>query len=100
AREPGARRGAASAPPIRLGGTKQRAALAILLLHANRVVSIDRLADDLYAGAPPVTAVTQIQRQISELGKALPPAIIETRPPGYLIKLGPDQLDLARFERL
>ena len=53
--------------PIALAGPKQRAALAILLLSANRVVSIERFADDLYAGAPPVTAVTQVQRQVSEL---------------------------------
>jgi DNA-binding SARP family transcriptional activator len=87
--------------PLRLGGPKQRATLAILLLNANRVVSIDRLADDLYAGAPPATAVTQVQRQISELRKALTsPALIETRAPGYVIRLEPDGLDLARFERL
>src|SRR5262245_34634100 len=87
--------------PVTLGGPRQRATLAILLLNANRVVSIDRLADDLYAGAPPVTAVTQVQRQISELRKALgPPAAIETRAPGYVLRLGPEQLDLAQFERL
>src|SRR5262245_25876982 len=87
--------------PVTLGGPRQRATLAILLLNANRVVSIDRLADDLYAGAPPVTAVTQVQRQISELRKALgPPAAIETRAPGYVLRLEPEQLDLAQFERL
>src|SRR5262249_36564898 len=57
--------------PVVLGGPKQRATLAILLLNANRIVSIDRLAHELYAGSPPVTAVTQVQRQISELRKAL-----------------------------
>lgn len=84
---------------VALGGPKQRATLAILLLSANRVVSVERLADDLYAGAPPVTAVTQVQRQISELRKALGPATIETRSPGYVIRLSPGQLDLDRFER-
>ena len=59
--------------PLRLGGPKQRATLAILLLSANRVVSVERLADDLYSGATPVTAVTQVQRQISELRKLLVP---------------------------
>src|SRR5205823_12168751 len=49
--------------PVPLGGPKQRATLAILLLHANRVVPVERLADDLYSGAPPATAVTQAQRQ-------------------------------------
>jgi DNA-binding SARP family transcriptional activator len=87
--------------PIRLGGPKQRATLAILLLNANRVVSIDQLADDLYAGAAPVTAVTQVQRQISELRKLLGSAHgIETRSPGYVLRLAPEQLDLHRFERL
>ena len=57
--------------PLRLGGPKQRATLAILLLNVNRIVSVDRLADELYSGAAPVTAVTQVQRQISELRKQL-----------------------------
>ena len=86
---------------LRLGGPKQRATLAILLLNVNRVVSVDRLADDLYAGAAPVTAVTQVQRQISELRKVLGAAdLIETRTPGYVLHLEPEQLDLHRFERL
>jgi DNA-binding SARP family transcriptional activator len=87
--------------PLRLGGPKQRATLAILLLNVNRVVSVDRLADDLYSGATPVTAVTQVQRQISELRKALGgESVIETRSPGYLMRLQPGQLDLHRFEGL
>jgi DNA-binding SARP family transcriptional activator len=89
------------ARPVALGGLKQRATLAILLLNANRVVSVERLAEDLYSGAPPVTAVTQVQRQISELRKALGPAAgIETRAPGYVIHVAAEQLDLNRFERL
>ena len=67
--------------PIRLGGPRQRAVLAILLLNANRVVSIDRLADELYGGEPPATAVTQVQRQVSDLRKLLGP-VIETRRAG------------------
>jgi DNA-binding SARP family transcriptional activator len=86
---------------IRLGGTKQRATLAILLLNANRVVSVDRLADELYAGAPPLTALKQVQRQVSELRKALgSSSVIETRSPGYVIPLAPEQFDLSVFERL
>ncbi len=85
--------------PIRLAGPRQRATLAILLLNANRVVPVDRLADELYAGRPPVTAVTQVQRQISELRKALGAnAEIETRTPGYVLRVGRGQVDLARFE--
>jgi DNA-binding SARP family transcriptional activator len=86
--------------PLRLRGPKQRATLAILLLSANRVVSVERLADDLYSGATPVTAVTQVQRQISELRKLLGSSSgIETRSPGYVLRVSPDQLDLNRFER-
>jgi DNA-binding SARP family transcriptional activator len=87
--------------PIRLGGPRQRATLAILLLSANRVVPIERLADELYAGRPPVSAVTQVQRQVSELRRALGSAdAIETRPPGYLLRVREEGFDLARFERL
>jgi DNA-binding SARP family transcriptional activator len=85
--------------PVRLGGPKQRAALAILLLSANRVVPAERIADDLYAGAPPVTAATQVQRQVSELRKVLGAETIETRSPGYVLHVEPEHLDLDRFER-
>jgi DNA-binding SARP family transcriptional activator len=86
---------------LRLGGPRQRATLAILLLQANRVVPVERLADELYAGRPPVSAVTQVQRQISELRRVLGGAdAIETRPPGYVLHLRDDDFDLARFELL
>ena len=85
---------------MRLGGPKQRATLAILLLNANRVVPVDRLAEDLYRGAAPVTAVTQVQRQVSDLRRLLDDAsAIETRSPGYVMRVAPEQLDLHRFER-
>jgi len=87
--------------PVQLGGPKQRATLAILLLNANRVISVERLAEDLYAGAPPITAVNQVQRQVHMLRQTLgADAGIETRTPGYAIRLAPDQLDLDQFERL
>ena len=85
---PGAARGRRRRRPVRLGGPRQRATLAILLLNANRVVPVERLADELYAGRPPVSAVTQVQRQVSELRRVLgSPDAIETRPPGYLLRL-------------
>ena len=92
-----------------LGGRNQRAVLALLLLQANQVVSIERLAEELYAGATPATAVTQVHRQVSELRRLLdPPAgrseigksVIETRAPGYLIRVATGGLDLYRFESL
>jgi DNA-binding SARP family transcriptional activator len=87
--------------PVPLGGAKQRATLTILLLNANTVVSVDRLADDLYSGAAPATAVTQVQRQISELRKVIGDAsAIETRSPGYALRISAAALDLHEFELL
>jgi DNA-binding SARP family transcriptional activator len=82
--------------------------LAILLLNANRVVSIDRLADHLYGEEPPASALTQIQAHVSHLRRRLDPtlaagspgSLIETRAPGYLVRLAHEQLDLRQFERL
>jgi DNA-binding SARP family transcriptional activator len=87
---------------VRLGGRNQRAVLALLLLQAGRVVSIERLADDLYDGETPVSAVTQVHRQVSELRRALGSDgdVIETRAPGYLARVAPEDLDLGRFEAL
>jgi DNA-binding SARP family transcriptional activator len=92
-----ARAGGESLP---LGGPKQRALLTLLLLDAGRVVSTDRLIDALWAGAPPATAVASLQNFVAQLRKSLGPDAIETRSPGYLVRLEPEQLDLARVRRL
>jgi DNA-binding SARP family transcriptional activator len=86
--------------PLQLGGPRRRSTLALLLLNANRVVSIDLLADALYAGRPPVTAVTQVHRQVSELRKVLGSEAIRTQDSGYVINVPRGQLDLFRFEQL
>jgi DNA-binding SARP family transcriptional activator len=86
--------------PRQLGGPRQRATLALLLLNANHVVSIDELADALYAGRPPVTAVTQVHKQISELRSVLGSDAIRTQGSGYVINMARTQFDLARFEGL
>ena len=83
-----------------LGSGKERALLAILLLSANRTVSRDRLVDDLWGERAPERAAKSIQTYISRLRKILPPGILQTRAPGYVLELGPEQLDLHRFERL
>jgi DNA-binding SARP family transcriptional activator len=54
-----------------LGGRKQRALLAILLLHANEVVSRDRLIDGLWGERPPATAAHTLDNYISRLRKTL-----------------------------
>src|SRR5689334_21285642 len=86
--------------PLSLGGERQRALLALLLTRPNAVVSTDRLADDLWGAHPPKTALNTIQYYVSQLRKTLGTDRIVTRPPGYLIRVEPDELDLACFERL
>src|SRR2546428_8312462 len=86
--------------PLKLGGARQRALLAILLTRANEVVSTDRLIDDLWGDAPPKTAANTIQFYVSQLRKALGADRIVTRPPGYAIRVESGELDLERFERL
>jgi DNA-binding SARP family transcriptional activator/predicted negative regulator of RcsB-dependent stress response len=91
-----------------LGGPKPRALLAVLLLHANQVVSIDRLVDELWGEAPPPTARSVVQGYVSRLrrvlhhrrdGAAPAPALV-TRPSGYLVRVEAGELDLHRFEGL
>jgi len=86
--------------PLLLGGQKQRAVLALLLLEAGRVVSQDRLIDALWNEAPPRTAVTSLQNFVSQLRKLLGPSVLETKAPGYRINVRPGELDLDRFREL
>jgi DNA-binding SARP family transcriptional activator len=86
--------------PLPLGGPKQRALLALLLLRANEVVSADSLIDRLWGGEAPPTAAKVVQVQVWRLRKALGRDALVTRPPGYVLQVGADELDLARFERL
>jgi DNA-binding SARP family transcriptional activator len=87
---------------LELGGAKQRALLVVVLLNANRVVSTDRLIDELWGEQPPAGARHVIQVYVSELRKALEPnrSALVTRAPGYLIRVEAGELDLERFERL
>jgi DNA-binding SARP family transcriptional activator len=82
-----------------LGGTRQRTLLALLLTRANEVVSADRLIDELWGTRPPTAAANALQYHVSQLRKALAPhEAIVTQEPGYVIRIGPDELDLLRFE--
>jgi DNA-binding SARP family transcriptional activator/streptogramin lyase len=83
---------------LKLGGAKQRALLALLLLHANEAVSRDRLIDELWSSTPPETASAAIQVYVSQLRKLLGRDAIITQPPGYLIRIQTGTLDLERFE--
>jgi DNA-binding SARP family transcriptional activator/outer membrane protein assembly factor BamB len=85
---------------VPLGGSKQRALLAFLLLYANEAVSRDRLIDELWDASPPDTAPSSVHIYVSRLRKALGRDLILTQPPGYLIRVSDGELDLHRFERL
>ncbi len=83
-----------------LGGAKQRALLAMLLLNPNQVVSRDRLIDALWEENPPDTAPKALQVHVSRLRRLLGSDRIETRTPGYAIRVDLAELDAERFERL
>src|SRR5215217_3633245 len=90
---------------LALGGPKQRALLAILLLNADRVVSRDRLIEELWANDPPQAARHALDVIVSRLRKALGASdgggsVLVTRAPGYLLRVEPGDVDLRRFERL
>jgi DNA-binding SARP family transcriptional activator len=85
---------------LTLGRPKHRALLALLLLHANRVIPRERLIDGLWGERPPGTAVKALQTYVSQLRQLLPPGMLVSRPPGYAIEVDPEAVDLLRFERL
>jgi DNA-binding SARP family transcriptional activator len=84
-------------------GFRQRALLAMLLLHANEVVASGRLLDELW-GTEPRTDTAALRVRISQLRKVLGAAgggeLLQTRPPGYVLQIDRDWLDLGRYERL
>jgi DNA-binding SARP family transcriptional activator len=91
---------AADGEQLALGGQKQRAVLALLLLRANQVVSTDVLVDALWGEHPPRTATTSLQNSISALRRILGADLLVTRAPGYRLVVDPDSIDLSRFEQL
>src|SRR4051794_10085845 len=86
--------------PVTLGGPKQRALLAMLLLHRGRAVSTDSLIDAIWDERSPPSAAHLIQVYISQLRKVLGAETVLRRPPGYLLAASDDQLDVVHFERL
>jgi YVTN family beta-propeller protein len=84
---------------LSLGGAKQRALLAILILHRREAVSTDRLIDELWGEHPPATAAKALQGYVSGLRKALGTEALITRSGGYLLDAKPEQVDLDRFEQ-
>jgi DNA-binding SARP family transcriptional activator len=86
---------------VALGGNKPRGLLAVLLLHANEAVSAERLVLALWGEDAPAGAVKTVQVHVSRLRTALGDRrLIATTAAGYCLRVGPDELDVARFERL
>jgi WD40 repeat protein/DNA-binding SARP family transcriptional activator len=86
--------------PIPLGGPKQRAVLAHLIMRANELVPAETLVDELWGEEPPENARNTIQAYVSHLRKALGRERIEWRAPGYVLRVDPPELDAARFDGL
>ena len=86
---------------ISLGGARQRAVLALLLLHANETITRDVMVDELWGDDPPPTAVKVLQNCVSALRKELPggPDTLRTVSGAYTLVVAPGELDRDRFER-
>jgi DNA-binding SARP family transcriptional activator len=92
---------------VALPAAKHRALLAVLLVHANQVVSADGLIDALWGGHPPASAAKTLQTYVSQLRRELEPGAaasdwrtLRTVEGGYRLYVDPDRLDASRFERL
>jgi DNA-binding SARP family transcriptional activator len=85
---------------VPLDRRRMRALLAFLLLHANELVSADRLIDEVWGPEPPKTAGASLQNYVSRLRKAIGADAVVSQPPGYVLRIDPERFDLARFERL
>jgi DNA-binding SARP family transcriptional activator len=87
---------------LELGGARQRALLAVLVLHANRPVSAEQLAVALLGDDAPERAVKTIQVYVSRLRGALGGGdeVLATTPAGYQLRVRPGELDADRFEQL
>ena len=90
--------------PLAIGGARTRSVLALLLLNANRAVAADRLADQLWPDLAADRAAANLQVRLSELRRALRSVgeaeRLQTRAPGYLLRVAPQEIDVAQFARL
>src|SRR5262245_52369304 len=92
--------------PLKLGSARQRTLLAALLVCAGDVVSSDRLAEALWGDDQPSDASNALQTYVSRLRRVVDPETgpepsgrtLVSSPPGYVLKVGADQLDAGRFE--
>ena len=97
---------------LRIASGRQLSLLALLLVHANRVLSADRILDELWGDEPPESGAKAVAFHVSRLRDSLAPgrshegegeagvSILATDPGGYVLRVTPDQVDAVRFERL
>ena len=86
--------------PVPVRGAKQRALLALLALRPGQPVSADRLIDVLWGDGQVAHPVNALQAQIGQLRRTLGPAAILTSEAGYALDVGPEDVDVVRFEQL
>lgn len=94
--------------PVDLGGRRQRAVLAVLVLGRGDIVPTDRLIDCVWGDRPPVSAAGALQAYVSHLRRRLEPGgtarargnVIVSRPPGYAVSLDAGAVDAWRFDTL
>ena len=92
---------------IEVSSTKERLLLAVLVVHANEVISVNRLSEVLWGAEPPATAANTVQTYVSHLCRALEPGraaqaqdgMLRTRGQGYSLAVAPEAVDAVRFER-
>ena len=88
----------AGGEPIVVGGRRQRALLAALLLRAGLVVSSDRLVHDLWGEEPPRAALPALHNAVAKLRGQLGAEVLELRSPGYVLCVAREQIDAYHFE--
>jgi DNA-binding SARP family transcriptional activator len=86
--------------PLSVGGHRQKVLVCLLLLHPNEVMAAEQIIDVLWGETPSTTARKALQVYISRLRQLLGPGVLETRAPGYLIRVEDGELDAQRFEGL
>jgi len=89
-----------SGTTLDVGGSRLRALLIMLALRPGQLVPARQLIYGLWADQPPAGAANALQALVSRLRRALPDAVIESRPAGYQLKLDPRSTDIVRFEEL
>jgi predicted ATPase/DNA-binding SARP family transcriptional activator len=87
--------------PLELGGAQPKLLLALLALEPGRVVGVERLVDAIWGERLPAEPVNALQVVASRLRRVLAPdQVVVSGPPGYLLALDPERVDVVRFERL